>query len=93
MHFPLEEQIEFLRNVASVTNGPIVFTQGLLTPFQVLRRRLKRPFQRQSPAIYPLRPADLGRLLAQAGLREVRRYAVLPLASELRIFVTERIKS
>ena len=35
MHFPLEEQIEFLRNVASVTNGPIVFTQGLLTPFQV----------------------------------------------------------
>ncbi|MBY0431792.1 MAG: class I SAM-dependent methyltransferase, partial [Rhodospirillales bacterium] len=42
MHFPLPEQIAFLRGVSTLTEGPVVFTHSLDTPYQRLRRRLKR---------------------------------------------------
>ena len=32
MHFPLDEQIEFLKSVAQLTKGPIVLTQSLSSP-------------------------------------------------------------
>jgi hypothetical protein len=36
MHFPYEEQVAFLQSVASVSHGPVVFTQGVVTPWPSL---------------------------------------------------------
>jgi 2-polyprenyl-3-methyl-5-hydroxy-6-metoxy-1,4-benzoquinol methylase len=90
MHFPLAEQIQFLRNVAEVTTGRIVFTQGLNTPYHRLRRSVKRLLGHQNPAVYPVTPAELDQLIREAGLREVRRYRIMPIISEAVIVVTER---
>lgn len=89
MHFPLAEQVEFLRAVACVTAGQVVFTQGLDTAWHRLRRRLKRLLGHQAPAVYPLTRADLRRLIEGAGLRERRRYTLLPLVSEEVIVVCD----
>ena len=51
MHFPLEEQIEFLRGVVKATKGRVVFTQGLDTPFHRARRSLKVLIGNQPPAV------------------------------------------
>jgi ubiquinone/menaquinone biosynthesis C-methylase UbiE len=90
MHFPLAEQVEFLRAVATVTTGRVVFTQGLDTPYHRLRRRLKRLLGHQAPAVYPLTRKDMRSLIADAGLRKVRRYTLLPLVSEEVVVVCER---
>ena len=82
MHFPLDEQREFLRSVASIAGQRVVFTQGMDTAYHRLRRRLKRLLGNQAPAVYPLTPSDLQSLVASAGLRIVRRHAVLPVVSE-----------
>src|SRR4051812_31515154 len=41
MHFPLPEQIEFLRGVAAISTGRVVFTQGIDTGWHRLRRGAK----------------------------------------------------
>ena len=91
MHFTLAEQIIFLRSVAEVTRRRVVFTQGLDTPYQRLRRRLKRLLRHQSPAVYPLTPNDLHTLIECAGLREIRRCRLLPLLSEAVLVITEPV--
>lgn len=91
MHFPLAEQVDFLRAVAMVTTGRVVFTQGLDTPYHRLRRRLKGLLGHQAPAVYPLTPQDMRSLIEAAGLREVRRYTLLPLVSEEVIVVCEKV--
>ena len=90
MHFPLAEQIEFLRNVAAVTRRRVVFTQGLDTPYHRLRRMLKRVLGHQKPAVYSLTPKQVTELISSAGLREIARYPVLPGISEALVFVTEK---
>jgi ubiquinone/menaquinone biosynthesis C-methylase UbiE len=90
MHFPLDEQIAFLRAVAAVTNGRLVFTQGLDTRYHRFRRTVKRLLGNQRPAVFPLTSADLAMLIREAGLREVQRYSVLPLLSEAVVVVTEK---
>lgn len=92
MHFPLPEQIEFLRGVAAVTTGRVVFTQGVVTPYHRLRKRMKRLLPTQAAAIYPLTPKEVPVLLAGAGLRLVARHALAPLVSESVVFVTERVR-
>ncbi len=89
MHFPLAEQIRFLRAVRAVTARRVVFTQGLDTPYHRLRRWLKTRLGHQRPADYPLRPEEVVQLIQAAGLREVARYKVFPLVSESVVFVTE----
>ena len=89
MHFPLPEQIAFLRGVAAVTDGRLVFTQGIDTAWHRIRRWLKRGLPLQRPAVFPLAPSDLHRLIEQAGLREIKRYRVLPILSESLVIVTE----
>ena len=89
MHFPLPEQIRFLKAVRSVTAGRVVFTQGLDTPYHRLRRWLKVRLGHQRPADYPLRPHEVRQLIDGAGLREIARYKVFPLVSESVVFVTE----
>ena len=91
MHFPLPEQIAFLRGVAAVTDGRLVLTQGVDTAWHRVRRWLKRGLPLQRPAVFPLSPADLRQLIEAAGLREITRYRVLPILSESLVIVTEKM--
>ena len=90
MHFPLEEQVAFLRGVVSVCRGRIAITQGLDSSYHRLRRRVKRLLGNQAPAVYPLTGAMIGHLLDACGLREVRRDYVFPGVSEAFILVAEK---
>lgn len=89
MHFPLDEQITFLRSVARLARGTVVFSQSLSTPYQRLRRRVKRILRNRGPAAYPITERDLAALLAGAGLREVRRFRLGRLISEAMFVVAE----
>ena len=89
MHFPLEEQVTFLRSVAHLTKGRVVFTQSLSTPYQRLRRRVKRLLGNPPSAVYPITNEELKALLAGAGLREVRRLRPLPFITEAMFVIAE----
>lgn len=91
MHFPLDQQIAFLRGVALQTDGPVVFNQSYASRYQRARRRLKGLLGHPEPAAFPLSEADIGRLLADAGLRERRRYWVAPGVSEAFFLVAEKM--
>lgn len=73
MHFPLPQQILFLRNAARLADNRIVFTQSWVSPYQRLRHRVKELLRRPSSVNYPISSADLERLLSGAGLKEVKR--------------------
>jgi 2-polyprenyl-3-methyl-5-hydroxy-6-metoxy-1,4-benzoquinol methylase len=91
MHFPLEEQIEFLKSVAVITKGTVVFSQCLSTPYQRMRRRFKKVLRNAEPAAYPITERQLKLLLEGAGLREVRRLRLSRLVSEAMCVVTEHV--
>ncbi len=93
MHFPLAEQIEFLRNVTTLAKRRVVFTQGLDTPYHRQRRALKRSMGHQPPAVYPLTRSMMRELIAGAGLREIRRYTLLPIISESVVVVCEPLSA
>ena len=73
MHFPLPQQIDFLRSVARLTKAAVVFTQSLSTPYHRARRNVKRLVGAKAPAHYPITENELAILLEGAGLRETRR--------------------
>ena len=89
MHFPLDQQIAFLRSVATLTKGTVVFSQSLSTPYQRARRSLKRMLGNRPSAVYAIGERELEQLLAGAGLREVRRYRVARAISEGMFVVAE----
>ena len=89
MHFPLDEQIAFLKSVAQLTKGTVVLTQSLSSPYQRFRRSVKNLIGNQPPANYPLTEDDLASLLRGAGLREVRRLRLAALISEAMVVITE----
>jgi 2-polyprenyl-3-methyl-5-hydroxy-6-metoxy-1,4-benzoquinol methylase len=91
MHFPLEEQISFLRGVAALAVGRVVFTHSLDSPYQRLRRGVKRVLRHPAPVRHPVDDAELRQLLVGAGLREVRRLRPMPLISEEIIVVAEHL--
>jgi len=91
MHFPLNSQIAFLKAVAAVTQGSVVFTQSFSTPYQRLRRRVKRLIGNPPSATYPITESDLRKLLDGAGLVEARRIRPMPLLTE-EIIVVARHK-
>jgi 2-polyprenyl-3-methyl-5-hydroxy-6-metoxy-1,4-benzoquinol methylase len=91
MHFTLDQQIAFLKAVAVLTKGPVVFSQSLSTPYQRARRRVKKWIGNPDPATYPITESELGQLLRGAGLREVRRVRVSRLLSEGVYVVAERV--
>jgi len=74
MHFPLPQQIEFLRSVSSQTDGPVIFNQSYDSGYHRARRNLKRLLGHQPPARFPITEGDLRELLHACGLREVRRF-------------------
>jgi len=91
MHFPLEEQIEFLKSVAILSKGTVVFSQSLSTPYQRMRRRIKGVLGHQPSAAYPITEAQLRTLLKGAGLREVKRFRITRTLSEGIYVVTEHL--
>jgi 2-polyprenyl-3-methyl-5-hydroxy-6-metoxy-1,4-benzoquinol methylase len=91
MHFPLEQQIEFLRCVAVLTKGTVVFSQSLSTPYQRMRRRVKKLLGHAAPAMYPITETQLKSLLSGAGLREVRRFRLSRPISEAILVVSEHL--
>jgi 2-polyprenyl-3-methyl-5-hydroxy-6-metoxy-1,4-benzoquinol methylase len=91
MHFPLEQQITFLRSVATLARGTVVFSQSLSTPYQRMRRRAKDLIGNPPPARYPITEAELAELLRGAGLRETGRTRVSRLVSEGMFVVAEHL--
>lgn len=91
MHFPLADQIVFLRSVADLTKDKVIFTQSLSTPYQRLRRHIKRLLRNQPPALYPITEAQLSTLLAGAGLKEVDRLRPMALLTEAVYVIAEPI--
>jgi 2-polyprenyl-3-methyl-5-hydroxy-6-metoxy-1,4-benzoquinol methylase len=89
MHFPLAEQIAFLRSVARLARTQVIFNQSLSSPYHRFRRRLKRLIGNQPPAAFPITEKELASLLEGARLREVRRVRPLPLVSEAIYVVAE----
>ena len=91
MHFPLQEQIEFLKAVATLTRDRVVFTQSLNSPYQRFRRTVKRWIGNPPSAAYPITESDLRALLAGAGLREVRSLRPMALLTEEIIVIAEPV--
>lgn len=89
MHFPLDEQVTFLRSVAKLTTGRVVFTQSLSTPYQRFRRRIKRVLGNPPPASYPITESELATLLSGAGLKEVGRLRPMALITEAIYVIAE----
>jgi len=91
MHFPLHEQITFLKSVADLTKGKVVFTQSLSTPYQRFRRTVKRLIGNPPSAAYPITEDELKELLRGAGLRELRRIRPMAIISEEIIVVADHL--
>lgn len=89
MHFPLAEQIAFLKSVARIARTSVIFNQSLSSPYHRVRRRVKRMLGNQPPAAYPITETELTTLLNGARLKEVRRVRPLPLVSEAIYVIAE----
>ncbi|MGH7042986.1 MAG: class I SAM-dependent methyltransferase, partial [Acetobacteraceae bacterium] len=87
VHFPIAEQVELLRHLAALSCGRVVFTQAIDTRYHRLRLRLTRALRSRASAAHPLTRGQFTALLDQAGLREQRRYHVLPLLSQAMVLV------
>jgi len=93
MHFPLEEQISFLKGVAASSKKYVIITHSFDSPYQRARRCAKRVIVgTKSPAAYPVNSANIRDLLSHSGLRELRRIRLTRLLSEAIIIVAERIE-
>ncbi|HET8551487.1 MAG TPA: class I SAM-dependent methyltransferase [Gammaproteobacteria bacterium] len=90
MHFPPDRQIVFLRNIAAITTGRIVFTHSWTSSYQKTRHRVKRLLRHQVPVRYPVSKNGLADLLDGAGLRELGRLRPCPPLTEEIIIVAQR---
>lgn len=91
MHFPLDQQIQFLSGVAHLSRSVVVINHGIDSPYQRFRRRVKQALgNHHDPARSPVTNAGLATLLEKAGLREVKRYRLMPLVSEAIYIVAEK---
>lgn len=90
MHFPLEEQIKFLRGVVAHTRTRVVITHCLDSPYQRFRRWVKRVLKHQVPARYPITNDEIAQLLRETGLVEVRRLRMNRFISEAIYIVAEK---
>lgn len=91
MHFPLETQIEFMQGVARISSKRVVINHSLNSPYQRLRRRIKKLLGHQESAAYPITNDEIKRLLAESGFAEVRRTRINRLISEAVYIVAEKI--
>lgn len=92
MHFPLDQQIQFLRGVAALSRSVVVINHSLDSPYQRLRRHVKKLFgDRHTPARHPITNRDIAVLLEKSGLREVTRHRLLSPISEAIYIVAVRV--
>jgi 2-polyprenyl-3-methyl-5-hydroxy-6-metoxy-1,4-benzoquinol methylase len=91
MHFPLDQQVEFLTGVAKLSRTTVVINHSLDSAYQRFRRRTKHWLGHQPSANYPISNAEIKELLQKSGLREVRRHRLVSLVSEAVYIVAERI--
>jgi SAM-dependent methyltransferase len=82
MHFPFEEQVKFVGGVRKFGKGPIVITQCYSSPYQRLRRGLKKILGHQPSANYPITESQIAELLERNGLREHARFRLNRFVSE-----------
>ena len=90
MHFPLDQQIEFLTGVARLSRSVVVINHSLDSGYQRLRRRFKRLLGHQASVLYPINRRDITVLLKNAGLREVKRRRLLRMISEAVYIIAEK---
>ena len=90
MHFPLDEQIKFLRGVVANTRKTVVINHSFNSPYQQFRRWIKRMLKHQVPARYPISEDEIQQLLKQSGLVEVSRRRMNPIVSEAVYIVAEK---
>lgn len=90
MHFPLDEQIKFLRGVVANTRKRVVINHSFNSPYQRFRRWVKRMLKHQVPARYPITEDEIQQLLKQSGLVEVSRRRMNPFVSEAVYIVAEK---
>ena len=86
MHFPLSEQISFLKTVSSYSKDLVIFNQSLMTDYHKVRRYVKRALGNQAPASFPLSNKEINQLITSSSLTEIRRQSVLPWVSEAVFF-------
>jgi 2-polyprenyl-3-methyl-5-hydroxy-6-metoxy-1,4-benzoquinol methylase len=89
MHFPLDQQIEFLSGVAALSRATVVINHSLDSGYQRLRRRLKHWLGHQPSVNHPVSNAQIKQLLQKSGLREVSRHRLVSLVSEAVYIVAE----
>jgi ubiquinone/menaquinone biosynthesis C-methylase UbiE len=82
MHFPLQDQIDFLSNISKVSSGIVVFNHSVKTPYQNLRRRIKKLLRNQNPVSFPVTNNELKTLIIESGLTREKSFSVLPIISE-----------
>lgn len=93
MHFPLDQQIEFLTGVARLSRSVVVINHSLDSGYQRLRRQFKRLLGHQQSAGYPISNSDIKVLLKNAGLREVKRRRLLAPISEAVYIVAKKAEA
>ena len=93
MHFTLDQQVEFLAGVASLSRSIVVINHSLDSAYQRFRRRVKRLLTHQEPAGFPTNNANIKLVLERAGLREVKRYRLFSPISEAVYIVAEKIQA
>lgn len=91
MHFPLDQQIEFLSGVTVLSRATVIINHSLDSGYQRLRRRVKRWLGHQPSVNHPVSNAQIRLLLQQSGLREVSRRRLVSLVSEAVYIVAEPI--
>jgi SAM-dependent methyltransferase len=90
MHFPLEQQIEFLAGVAQAVDRYVVITQSLDSYYQRLRRRIKKSIFNGEPAAYPISSSELQSLLDGAGLKQIGLWRISRVLSEAIVVLAEK---
>lgn len=83
MHFPIDQQIAFLSRASRLSRNVVVINHGVDTPYQRLRRRIKKWLGINAiPARFPIKAHDIPKLLKESGLVEVKRYRMARVLSE-----------
>lgn len=82
MHFPFEQQVTFLSNVARSSPRGVVFNQSIISPWHVFRRWIKSLFKTRRVVRHSLTRKSLVDLLEASGLEMIRMRRVLPVGSE-----------
>jgi 2-polyprenyl-3-methyl-5-hydroxy-6-metoxy-1,4-benzoquinol methylase len=91
MHFPLDEQIDFLSHAAALSKELVIFNQSISNPYHRFRRKIKGLLRNQVPASYPLTKKEIATLVDGAGLQKLSEIGVQPFLSEA-TFVSCKLK-